>query len=506
MKKGKKLALLLVVCLIVTTVFAGCASKTSNNETGKPIVIKWVARSAGVQVDSQKVWGEFNKQLNEKLPGVQVEFEPIANADYAEKWKLMAASGEEIDIAWTGWLIPYSDEVKKSAFKPLDELIDKYAPNLKAALPEFYWDLATVDGKIYSVPCRQNVTDMRYGIRVHKELAEKYWDTEKAKNVFYSNKTMTKECYDVIEEYLAKLKENGEIRKGVSTFFPATGKGYYSIYDIFSYSQDDPTCKVANMYEMPEMKLYFDTMADWYKKGYIRPDALSLGGTARQDEGKEDGYVIWMHNTLENTAETETKKYNYPIDIVPMNKNYTIGSLQSNDALVIPRTSKNPEAAIKLIDLLYSDDGKDLLNLLVYGNEGEHYKTISENRIETLDYTQWPTKDSKYGMYTVAMGNTFNLKLTQAEPDGYFEMLEKLENESIKSPLLGFKPNNESFKNELAHLNVVINEYRTTLRSGSAPDHEKVYNEFVQKMKKAGSDKIVEELNKQITEFLSNKK
>jgi putative aldouronate transport system substrate-binding protein len=45
-----------------------------------------------------------------------------------------------------------------------------------------------------------------------------------------------------------------------------------------------------------------------------------------------------------------------------------------------------------------------------------------------------------------------------------------------------------------------------SLQSGALPDYDKKYAEFIDKMKKAGSDKVIAEYQKQLDEYVKNLK
>lgn len=493
----------LILCITVSMLLAGCGEKEVGGPEGS-VTLNWLMLGPGKQKDSDAVWEAFNEKLQEKLPNTTVEIECLQRAEFVEKWKLKVASQEKMDLAWTGWLIDYSEEVQKGAYTPLDELIDKYAPHLREELPEFLFQQATVDGKIYSIPNYQMVAGMRNGIRTHKELADKYWDTEKVQEVFYKSDTMTEECYDIIEGYLQKLKENNEIRKGVSTqtFAWLAAKGFEPVSEPFVVRMGDESFKVINKYETPEYKLLYSKMADWFSKGYIRADILSLQDP-RQDEGTKDGYVIWVHNYFRDSAEGETNKAKFPVTVIPCGEHYYIAGGASATATAIPRVSKYPERAMQLLGLIQSDEGEDLFDMLVLGIEGQHYEKIAENKVRTIGYRGQPDNTAPYGLWKWVVGNTFKGYLTEGQSDDYNDYIQKEVNEkAIVLPLVGFKPNLKSLSTEKAQLSTVVKEYENTLISGVMSNYEEQYDAFIQKMKNAGSDKIAQQLQVQVDEYV----
>ena len=51
----------------------------------------------------------------------------------------------------------------------------------------------------------------------------------------------------------------------------------------------------------------------------------------------------------------------------------------------------------------------------------------------------------------------------------------------------------------------MVEEYKTILNSGAAEDAESLYNEFIEKLIKAGDDKVVAEINRQIEDWRKTK-
>jgi len=526
-KKGLRIWGLSVISLLLLFAVACSNTATTANEPmaepsggkvseGKPVKLRWLLAGPGKQADSDKVWAEFNKRLSQYLPNTTVEFEAIDLAKFEEKFKLVAASGENYDIAWTGYKNSLPDNVKRGAFLPLDELLEKSAPELKEALPDYMWEKMKFDGKIYAVPAYQQTWDTNVGIKLHKSLAEKFaLDTGKLEETLASNEFITQEIYDQLGDYLQKLKDNNELRKGVSVETTAwlADKGTSSLYKDFVIAREDQSGKILLKYERPEYKMMIGNHAEWFKKGFIRKDVLSIQDR-RADEKKEDGYVLYVTTQYNadpefpqvSTNDMDSSSFGYPVISVPVTpKSYYIPSGDVSTHNAISASSNNPERAIQLLSLLYSEEGKDLYNLLVWGLEGVHYNKVSENRIETIDYVGQGTMSSKYGQWKWTIGNTFHSWLTQADADGLGEYVLASMNKAKVSPLVDFKINIEPVKNELAYIDAIVKEYNLSLYSGAVDNYEQRYQEFMDKLKKAGSDKVKEEFQKQINEYLSNK-
>ncbi len=529
MSKLKRTLGIMVVCsMIAAILMSGCSKaidkNTSDNadagssslvQDSKQVKLRWIHAGPGKQQDSVKVWAEFNKQLQTVLPNTTVEIDAIDLTKIEEKFKLIAASGEDYDIVWTGYKNDYTSNVKKGAFLELDSLLQNVAPDLRESMPDWLWEKCKVDGKTYAIPCYGQMTDTNVGLKFQKALIEKYGDRTKLEKTLLGTPFVTKEIYDMLTDYLQKAKDGNDLRKGVGVETLGTflvNKGMSAVYGQFEYARNEKAPKVVNMYERPEYKLMIDTHADWFKKGFIRKDILSIQNR-RADEKKEDGYILWStghYNSFPdfpqiNQDQIDTAAWGYPSVSIPFYDKYFINMGEPVTMLAIGKASSNPERALKFLEVLYTDKGKELYNMLVYGLEGVNYKKISADRVETIGYSGQSTSDAPYGLWKWTTGNTFNAWYVQTDADGSNEFALKAMDTADKSALIDFKVNIEPVKNELAQIAAVEKEYQVSLYSGSLSDYEAKYKEFIAKMKTAGSDKVKSEFQNQIDAYLKSK-
>lgn len=507
--KKQTIAIMLALVLILGTVFTGCGKKTVSDNADDVVTLKWILPGPGQQKDSEMVWKEFNKKLAEYLPNTTVEFEVIPNSDFAEKWRLMAAANEEVDLVWVGWMLNLYEEVQKGSLLAIDEYLPS-VPDLTNEIPEHIINLGRINGKLYCVPNYQIMTNLPYGTKTQGELAEKYLDAEKITKNFDKAEAPTKEDYKVFEEYLEKLSAAGKLQKGVSKTFITSilgrigGLGNYEevIAGNAVIDRRDPELKVYNsLTDFPDKNAKYEIANDWYKKGYIRKDVLSVQDYSA-DENKKDGYVLWSHSCFANDSETQTKRYGFPILSVPTFQDIYIPATRPASNTGIARTCKNPERAMKLLELMNTQKGAELYNLLTFGIEGVHYeKTDKENIINYLEPSAPGSADNAYGFYNWAIGNIFNGYETQYDVEGWNDyILNDVNGKATPSPLIGFTLDTSEIKLELAQYNAIFAEYEY-LALGANDNWEELLAERDAKLKKAGSDKIVEEVRRQIEQW-----
>lgn len=508
MKFKKTICAVLSTALTVSC-FAGCKKEQADNAEEK-VKLKWVMLGPGKQSDADVVWDEFNKRLGEYVPNTEVEFEIIEGSAFSEKWQLMSAASEQIDLAWSGYAIPsFLDEVDKGAYRPLTDLIDKVAPSIREELPEWVLDLATINGEIYCIPNYQVMSTSPSGLHIRKEH-EQYIDIEKVQNAYMAytkDESKGEAFYATLAEYLENMKQVGKIGNGVGmgSFVGGNPHPDWDATTVPNFSIDTKNMQVRYNGLTDHHKLFCKTMADWYKKGYIRSDILSenMDGT---DEA-EKGYILWQHGYYNNTSEkTESMQKGFDTRVFPLGDTYYIKNAIPQTMTTIARTSVNPERAMKVLELMHTKKGKDIYNLLSFGIEGEHYEKISENRIKPFDYTSQGDSNSKYGLFKWAVGNTLNAYELPADEEGMAEYVASLDENATILPAVGFKPDTSDLSVELAQLNSVEQEYKSR-KYGAHQDWEGVYNEYVAKLKTAGVEKVTAELQKQLDAWVeANKK
>lgn len=515
---GRKIAALATASALVLAA-GGCgggtaANKSTEDNPDEQVTLKWIFVGPGEQKDSQKVWNKFNEELANYLPNTTVEFQCVSSADYAEKWKLASASQESLDIVWHGWMIPYVSEVKKGSYMELDDLIDKVAPEIKESIPGKYLDKSRVDGKLYSIPCMQQMVSYVSSLDIPIDLYEKYKDKidiEGLAEFFSSKETMDKECWDKIEEIITMFKDGGDLTRGVYGFADHVEKGYEWVTNPYKIKASGDDYTVTNLYRTPEYETFVQVYSDWFKKGYIRQDALTAENVGTEDYDLKgganylvgQGYMPTQSEIDSKAAAGSTAYVKIPFD----NWHYIpYAAASTNTAISI--NSEHPERAMKLIALMNTEEGKDLYNLLVYGIEGEHYTKVNENEIQPVGYTSQPTSDSPYGQYKWAIGNTFNAYEVYQEDKSLTlqnSFIESVNDNAKDSKLRGFTLDTDPIKMELTQVQAVMGEYTKSLNSGAASNATELYNEFVEKLKAAGDDKIVEEIQRQINEWLASK-
>ncbi|WNR42725.1 ABC transporter substrate-binding protein [Paenibacillus roseipurpureus] len=524
MNTSKKMKRSLVMLSIgISVALTGCSTPKAEPTASEPAASTGAAQTAqptaaplapvelsyyfpsGPLKDMQTVEDALNKLIKPKI-NATVKLKSIDWGVYEEKMKVSMASGEPYDLVWTSaGFNNYFQNVANGAYAPLDELIAKY-PDLKKGIPDMFWNAVKVKGKVYGVPVFQQST-AGYGYTIQKAVADKYkmdW------------KSVTK--LSDLTPFLETVKKNEpnlipwEYSQGADPFLTAPPMfGFETLGDAKTpgdlYLKDGG--KVVNQYETPEFKAFITMMRDWFNKGYLRKDAATLKETtADRKAGKNAlqlGQIDIDSVAFAAAGMDATGRMSGPNPATQSYDFQFVKPLLTTDKAAATMTaisanSPNKERAMMLLNLLNTD--KEIYNTLIWGVEGKHYKKVAENRIETM-------KDGGYQLLSPwEFGNMSLTYLFEGDPKGndakYTQMWVDLNKNAQPSNALGFVFDFTPVKAEKANVDAAIDELYYAIASGSV-DPEKYLPQFLDKLKKAGSDKIIAEKQKQLDAWKSTK-
>ncbi|NWL88635.1 sugar ABC transporter substrate-binding protein [Paenibacillus sp. 79R4] len=454
----------------------------------------------GKPADYDEVFGELNQLLKEKI-NATVEVEFLDWADWSQKYPLKFAANENFDIAYTANWAYYNDQARKGGFVELTEdLLQKYAPLTWEAMPEFAWQQAEVDGKLYMVPNNNNeVTDKVVLIR--EDLRKKYH----------------LEPVNSPETYSAYVKTIAAGEQGISGFGakPADGWKWHELDQIlleqqnnwnlidysipFAYKLDDEKGQVFNVYDTPE----FSQLLAYYKDLAVNKvwskNIVSNKNDTWQDmkAGKTASYAQNLGTLAFNLAEMRRDKPEYEVAIVDLTPDKKkIGAISTQNGMAVHAGSKNVERSLMLIDLLQND--KEIHDLTMYGIAGKHYEPSGDDK-----YTPGPSSESYTGFSNWGWNSLLNRK-DASYPVEADQILEGWMDKVYHFPLETFVFDDTHVKNEVANVGNVMLRYAIPLEYGLIDDLDKGQAELIKQLEAAGIDTIRQELQSQIDAFLAN--
>lgn len=524
-KPARLITVAVLVMFLISGILAGCGGGQASNDQGTTKGAEDTTASAettvaqqtldykelnfyypsNVQKDQEEVNAKINEILKEKL-NCSLIIKPIDWGQWGDKYPIMLASGEQVDLIFSASWSGYLTEVAKNSFLPLDELLEKYGQDIKKNMQAGYLDAAKVKGKLYSIPVNKDM-GQGWGVIVNKEMADRIGaDMSKVKYL------------EDLEPILALAKEKlpgvipyvGFGSVDFAQIYAATkalhdiGFADHSKFDEFDngncIAYDIEKDTAVSYYEIPEYIDQCRLVRTWFQKGYINDDIVTTQMKANDVMKNGDAFMMTaaQSNTHLNGYESELGRSLYTVEFVPGVKQ--TASL-TGAVTCIANACVDPERAMMIMNLVFSDNR--IMDLFAFGIEGKHYERVSGNVIKLPEgVTQdnsgyWPANGWEFG-------NTLALSVLDNEsPTKYEDM--KVYNDSLTlSALLGFTFDGTNVKTELAAHMSVLQEYNKLLINGAA-DTDSTLKKMRDKDKAAGIDKIIAEMNKQVKEWKATK-
>ena len=549
--KKRTICLLLAMIMVLSIVLAGCSktaetpaadetpattepAETTDNtetpeapeETAEPALeqktIQLMITGAGKQANSDKVWAAFNEQLQQYVPNTTVEFIDVSFDEYSEKFSQVLASGEGVDLAWTGWLINKPQNIADGNLMPLDDLLAEYGQGIVDILGENVVEIHrnAADGKLYYLPSWQGLCGERRGWLVVTEIAElagDTWidDTNAALNKWRNNYSGIEDFQAVLDQatkYLAAAKEAGKLGAGINTgraFGWSMYNGMYSFLGVggaeIGITYCDGTFTVKDGVAGEHYKLYAKTMADWYKEGYIRSDIMSVDTSTltmpKNGEITDTTYVFSCDPYLtEADQDAVTADAGMDMTYLPVEENASL-ILGGDTSYAIPYCADEPERAMMVLNAIYSQP--DLYNTLIYGIEGEDYTKNADGTITTSYVGASPTADDSYGIQRWIIGSCKNALINNGTDPNYYADLEALEETARVNPFLNFTFDRTNVEGICASILNVYYEYGPQIDNGVAGDNwEELYNNYMAARKDAGIEELVTEFQNQLNAYI----
>lgn len=467
------------------------ALEDPNTVPETPYEINWYI-CGKQQADVAPVENEINAYLKDKI-NATVKLNILESAQYGDKLSNMIQSGEYFDMCFVAnWKLDYAVNAENGAFYPLDDLFENYMPKTYEASDKEALECARVAGKIYALPVIKENADAT-GWIYRKDLADKYnIDMSKVQNYedLLPIARMIKENEPSIK-YPVEWKENMSLGGNKSAVSVIQGKN-------LGFLQGDDTYTVINRLETPEAMKQFKLAHQYYEEGLVRPDILTSAG-ADYVQNLKNGKIFCALAPLKPGKINELLKnaqYEFAQEYITEIKKPLQSGVSSMNAISV--TSKNPARVARFMELLNTDPV--LNNMVTFGLEGRNYTKVGDNVIKLIPNSGYNLSDSKWMIANVFIGYS-----TDEEEPGIKEELKKFNDEAKPNRLSGFVFVTESVQQEIAACQAVEIQYEGQASLG-AIDPETVVPEYLKELKAAGVDKVKEELQRQLDEFLKNKK
>lgn len=324
--------------------------------------------------DDLPVFREAQRMTNIELKGTASK----SATDSAEVFNIMMASGDMPDIVHYEKKAVYDKFGMEGAFTPLNDLIDQYAPNIKAFLekrPDARKYMTAPDGNIYFVNfIPDGNTSLVWLIRqdwLDKLKLEQPKTVDDFYNVLVAFKTQDPNENGKTDEVplFTRHKINGV-------------RDYLVLWNARRHTYlDNDKIKFGPLEDNYETAV--QNIRKWYSEGLFDQEAFTRGTASREfflasDTGGASHDWLGSSAGYNDTLKDKVPGINY-VTMAPPAGPDGVHREEAKCASVsefgwgISSTSKNKELAIKYFDFWFSEEGARLMN---YGIEGEHYDMV----------------------------------------------------------------------------------------------------------------------------------
>lgn len=537
--KGKLTALLMAACLVTSMAAcgnsegsqapaagdSGAAGESSAADTGSEadggdaagedamadedmaeITMTYLSMGP-IPTDLKLVEDELNK-ITEAEINVHVTLDMLEPANFAQQVNLKMSSAEAFDLLCTmpSGTASFNNMASQNQLMDITDLLDEYGQDILSTVGEMMKS-TTVNGKIYGVPTWRSLVTSTYVV-MRTDVLEDLGLLEKAQNM--TTLTEYEEILQAVKEsdkwnYLAGMAASDL----VGTVLPMGGcyMGEDSFADYTCYDQlgdtnkmiainpdgNDPT--VVNNFKTEEYHKMFEVMQDWYEKGYVYGDVTTQTDKAGEMVKSNAVFSFFSQSEI-GVEQARLTECGMPMTCVKMVTMPISTSTCTKFVWAVPTTSNEPEAAVRMLNMMYTDSR--VANLLAWGIEGTHYQ-VKDGVAYFLDGQD--ANNCTYHTTDFLYGNQFLVLPWEGQPVDFRDQAKAEMDTAQVSAYLGFACDTTPISNEISAVSNVIAEFLPSIDSGVATQED--YDAFLEKLDGSGMPKILEEYQTQLDAWLA---
>ncbi|MBS5522231.1 MAG: ABC transporter substrate-binding protein [Clostridiales bacterium] len=453
-----------------------------------------------------EVEAAINK-ITEPEINTHVTIEMLEMGSYEQQINLKISSGEKMDLMVT---FPYgsptfSNMASQKQLMNISGLLAEYGQGVLDTVGDFI-SATTVGDAIYGVTTYRTLNSNVYAV-MRTDVLEDLGLLETAQNM--SSFSDFEKILDAVKNssqwnYLAGLvpsDSSGVILPIAGAYMDQDSFSEETSYDslgdlykIISINPDGSDPTVSLNFETPQYKAMIDRMQDWYDKGYIYKDSANQSESAESLVQSNSAFSFICSSEV-GVETAKSQACGMEMTCVKILSLPITTSSCTKFVWAVPVTATEPEAAVKMMNLMYTD--ARIANLLTWGIEGRDYQVKDGIACymdgQDANTCAYHTSDFVYGNQFLALpweGQDADFRQTSME-----DMLA-----AQASAYLGFSCDTSGIENELTAITNAINEYLPGLDSGISDDEQ--YSAFLEKLDKSGVQDVINVYQKQLDEWL----
>lgn len=487
---------------------SGSAAAGGSSASSEPTTVTVYCMSFNnIPEDSEmtRIENLMNDYLAKTYPddNIAIDIKLFGPAEYTQKVQLAMQSGDKIDAFLE---LALANDVASDMLAPMNDLLEKYGQEVTAKLKEDFdenpYTATTINGTIYAVPANK-------GMALNGNLI---WDDDIAQAAGVDMSTVNS-----IEDLEAVFEQVRAYDPNIVCYAP-NNQGDTGLIRPILRSEEKVDClsdtdyyagvtmngdsTVTNLYASDAFMEKCKLMREWNQKGYLQADAATTTSTASElfSAGRGFSTIDAYGGDSAGAALSLSSGHNLKSKIL---YNFYFDSASVFVDFGIASTSKVPEAAMKMINRLWTDEY--LINTFLYGEEGVDYVKPD------ADHWAYPDgKDATTVGYTATLcTGVIGSESLQYQPVGTdiadIQLKLKHNKESERSPFFGFMFDASGVTTEMSAIANVYNQYVPGLICGTV-DPETTMPEFLNALDAAGINTVIQAKQEQLDAWIAAQK
>ncbi len=459
---------------------AGSASTAATDEV---VTIKWITVGNGMPSNYDAWLEQVNPYLEEKI-GVNVDMEVVGWGDWDTRRNVVVNTAGEYDILFTN-LNTYTNDVSTGAFYDITELLDS-TPDLKASIPDDYWDAMRVNGQIYGVPAMKDSSITQYLVMADDAFEQYAPD--------YDPSTFTDLTDPELTEALQAITDGSgqaawPLSSSAATYltyqYDTLGAGIIGM----GVKYNDTEAKVVSIFEQPDITEYLNLLRSWYQSGIINSDAA----TASEDNSYKAASIAQGWSGAAET--TWGPGMGTTVSVAQWGPTIVSNDSVRGSISCISNNSAHPDKALQLLELVNTDTY--VRDLFYYGVQGDNWDYTDETK-------QWVHKNNAdWSMAGYTQGSFFTVTPSDEFDFNQYDEVEELNAAAEPSVLLGFSMDIEPVRDQVQNCITICEKYKSELLTGTR-DPAELVPQMMEELNGAGFQDVMTEAQSQVDAFMAS--
>jgi len=475
----------------------------------------WVALDANTSANFVNMGLTHYGQALQRNTGIKVDFEhPPAGASTTvilEALNLMLAAGDDmpdiIEYNWVTLVGGPGKAISDGSITKLDDLINNYAPNLKALLrsnPQFDRWVKADDGSYYNFPFIRGHEKLLYsqGLMLRKDWLD---------DLSLRPPETVQDWYNV----LVAFKDRKNAASPFTIVWSNRNRMFMPSFGFLREMYVGAVDKRVHFGQIePGYRQWIETMAKWYQEGLIDKDIMSIT-TAIQNQKMTtgtsgatvasvgSGMGVWTDTARPDYPRYEIIAVQYPV----LNRGdrlvYSIPNqpYSGQSGCAITEKSKNKEIAARFLDYGFTQAGHMLYN---FGIEGQSYTMVNGRAIYTPMVmnggpNNWPLSQSLSAYMRSPGSGPF------IQNEGYIEQYYALPEQSqalanfilpgavdtLLPPIIPTQEESREYATIMQEINTYVDEKTARWLLGTEPVTDATWNDYIATVRRMNIDRAI---------------